>query len=355
MTKRARMLSSFLLSTPSAFLLDKDGTLVHQGEAVRGAAEFLTRLEEEGVPYVVLSNTGEKEAPRVAEDLSSTLGVQVRRECVHTAMDEMRSRLRKEEGARVRVVGDPNWTVAEWDRFDATEEATGEEARRTIVAVFTDGNLSSFCETIAAAGTWLAKGARLWITSADRTVATRLASGEVRQRPGPGIVLDALLAVARPRGEVRVFGKGGNDDGMGYAAMAMLREQGFTSDNGRHVMIVGDRFDTDVRVGAKHGWTTCLVESGCHTLADTPSYPTDTADLVARSVRDLARARPADTVGEVVEDLIRDVLRALLRRVPERGRGWATWTAARAVAREGGSASLTRRVRSYSEGLDSLV
>lgn len=350
------MLSCGLLSKPAAFLLDKDGTLVHQGQALQGAAEFLSQLEAEGVPYVILSNTGEKDAARVAEDLSATLGVAVTREHVHTAMDEMRDMLRA-EGARVRVVGDPNGTISEWDRFDTTEEATDEQARRTIVAVFTDGNLSSFCETITAAGTWLAKGARLWITSADRTVGTRLANGEVRQRPGPGIVLDALLAVAPTRGEVRVFGKGGNDDGMGHAAMAMLREQGFTSDNGRHVMIVGDRFDTDVRVGAKHGWTTCLVESGCHTLADTPSYPTDTADLVAKSVRDLVRARPAESVGEVVEDLMRDVLRAVLRRMPERGRGLARWTAARAMARDGWgeSASLTRRVRSYSEGLDALV
>jgi NagD protein len=353
------MLSSMLLTQPSAFLVDKDGTLVHQGAAVDGAAEFVEQLLRNAVPHVVLSNTGEKDAPRVAEDLTRTLGVRVDADHVHTALDEMRARVHAEHAdadRRVRVVGDPFGAVVGVPRFDATEEVTDEEARRTTLAVFSDGHLAAFCETVTAAGAWLSRGASLWITSADRTVATCLANGDVRQRPGPGIVLEALLAVAPGCRDVRVFGKGGNDDGMGHAAMRMLRAQGFTSANDRHVMIVGDRLDTDVRVGAKHGWTTCLVESGCHTLADTSAYPSDTADLVARSVRDLARVRPAHTVGELVSDLLRDVVRALLRRVPQCGATWMRVTASAGRYGAGETTScLTRRVRSHSGGLDSLA
>lgn len=49
-------------------------------------------------------------------------------------------------------------------------------------------------------------------------------------------------------------------------ALEMLRAQGFSGDRSR-VLIVGDRFDTDILGGSLAGIRTCLVESGCHSLA----------------------------------------------------------------------------------------
>ena len=45
-------------------------------------------------------------------------------------------------------------------------------------------------------------------------------------------------------------------------ALQLLREQGFSGDRSR-VLIVGDRFDTDIMAGTLAGLRTCLVESGC--------------------------------------------------------------------------------------------
>ena len=39
------------------------------------------------------------------------------------------------------------------------------------------------------------------------------------------------------------------------------------------IMMVGDRFDTDVRGGVSVGILTCLVESGCHQYKLQPFYP----------------------------------------------------------------------------------
>ena len=64
--------------------------------------------------------------------------------------------------------------------------------------------------------------------------------------------------------------------------MARLAQQGFAG-SPRAVVMVGDRIDTDAR-GARHGWTTCLVETGCHTAAD--RFP-ESADLVAADLRAL--------------------------------------------------------------------
>ena len=63
-------------------------------------------------------------------------------------------------------------------------------------------------------------------------------------------------------------------------------------------MMVGDRFDTDVRGGVSVGILTCLVESGCHQYKLQPFYPADTCDFVAESVAALhpLRVSPAGDV-----------------------------------------------------------
>jgi hypothetical protein len=69
-------------------------------------------------------------------------------------------------------------------------------------------------------------------------------------------------------------------------AIDMLRRQGFCGDLSE-IMIVGDRFDTDIRAGVSAGIRTCLVESGCHSHQLQAFYPTDRADFVAESVAEL--------------------------------------------------------------------
>ena len=53
------------------------------------------------------------------------------------------------------------------------------------------------------------------------------------------------------------------------------------------MLIIGDRFDTDVRAGVRVGLRTCLVESGCHTAALQSFFPRDRADYVAANLGEL--------------------------------------------------------------------
>ena len=69
-------------------------------------------------------------------------------------------------------------------------------------------------------------------------------------------------------------------------AIAMLRQQGFRGD-ASSIMIVGDRFDTDIAAGSRSGLRTCLVESGCHAPELQPCYPDFRADYVAASIAEL--------------------------------------------------------------------
>ena len=83
-------------------------------------------------------------------------------------------------------------------------------------------------------------------------------------------------------------GKGGNKGGkyMMAAGIKLLKQQGFDGDN-LHVLMVGDRFDTDIAAGNMAGVRTCLVTSGCHQLHDQVAYPEFRPDFYAGSVANL--------------------------------------------------------------------
>tara|TARA_B110001450_G_C17341356_1_gene367644 strand:- start:9 stop:386 length:378 start_codon:yes stop_codon:yes gene_type:complete len=119
--------------------------------------------------------------------------------------------------------------------------------------------------------------------------------------------------------------------------MSRLRMQGFEG-AAREVTMVGDRLDTDVRTGRNNGWSTCLVETGCHRERDTPQFPEDVADMIASNVQDLTHSRP-NTVREVISDLMRDVV-----HYAPHGRPVAEWIAQRMLRRT--NVGLTRRIHS---------
>ena len=356
----------FLLDTgaPQAYVLDKDGTLVMQGTPVDGAADFVGRLNVTKTPFVVLSNTGERTGAQAADDLSRTLGAPVPPRCVVTALEHMTDALTRSRAAfdRVLVAGTGSGhllaCIPEAEPLlhaAAAVDADPSGGRRVCVAVATDGDVRDYCDSVAAAAQWVDLGASLYITSADASLAT---AGGAR-RPGPGVFLRAVEAtLGRRVRSLCVFGKGGGcEAALGDEVMRRLHEQGFGGER-RHVMMVGDRFDTDIRAGGALGWRTCLVESGCHRVdVHARDFPADVADAVADSVRDLLHAAPASNA-----DAVRDLVYQALRRLPPAGAA-ASWISDRvhdaarrvdATLAASGFAARPRRIRSHPElaGMD---
>ena len=103
-----------------------------------------------------------------------------------------------------------------------------------------------------------------------------------------------------PHGKEAIFccGKGGNVGGkyMMEAAIELLRRQGHSGE-WRRIVMVGDRFDTDVRAGLSVGIRTCLVTSGCHNLECQQFYRTDPAHLYAPTILHLADGQCAARAG----------------------------------------------------------
>ncbi len=73
-------------------------------------------------------------------------------------------------------------------------------------------------------------------------------------------------------------------------------------------MMVGDRFDTDVRAGLSAGFLTCLVTSGCHAIEAQPFYRTDPAHHYASDVGGLVPIDALEAAHAAVCNL-RDSLR----------------------------------------------
>lgn len=86
-------------------------------------------------------------------------------------------------------------------------------------------------------------------------------------------------------GQVVCAGKGGShgDVFMMQHAIEMLKAQGHSGDKSK-IMMVGDRFDTDIRGGISCGIKTCLVQSGAHRARMQKDFPLDVADFTAPSV-----------------------------------------------------------------------
>lgn len=105
--------------------------------------------------------------------------------------------------------------------------------------------------------------------------------------PGPGMFADMLKYLMHPcaEGQAVCAGKGGThgDVFMMHHAIEMLKSQGHSGDPST-IMMIGDRFDTDIRGGCSVGVKTCLVESGAHVGTLQTHFPNDLATYCVPTV-----------------------------------------------------------------------
>jgi len=144
-------------------------------------------------------------------------------------------------------------------------------------------------EMVKAAGALLSHGAQFVYTADDafNPSTDPKHPGMMFPLPGPGMFAAMMRTLMYPHNQEAIFccGKGGNmgKKYMMEAAIDMLRQQGHSGER-RRIVMVGDRFDTDIRAGLSVGISTCLVTSGCHNLACQQSYRKDPAHFHAPSV-----------------------------------------------------------------------
>jgi NagD protein len=251
-----------------SWLMDMDGVLVHEESAIPGAAEFLGRLRELGLPFLVLTNN----SMYTRRDLSARLlrsGLELPEESIWTsALATARFLDDQRPGGSAFVVGEAGLTTALHEYgYTLTE-------RDPDYVVLGETRTYSF-ERITRAIRLVAAGARFIATNPDNV-------GPTLEGPLPATGSVAAL-ISRATG-VEPYYVGKPNPLMMRSALNAIDAHSETT------AMVGDRMDTDIVSGLEAGLETVLVLTGVMQRADAERYPYRPARIV-------------DSVAELVDEL----------------------------------------------------
>ncbi len=251
-----------------AWLMDMDGVLVYEEQAIPGADRFLAALRERGLPFLVLTNNSIY-TPR---DLSARLratGLDVPEDAIWTsALATARLLADQRPGGSAFVIGEAGLTTALHDVGYTLSE------RAPDYVVLGETRTYSF-ERITHAIRLIYGGARFIATNPDTT-------GPSPAGPLPATGSVAAL-VSRATGVEPYF--------IGKPNPLMMRSALNAIDaHSETAAMVGDRMDTDVVCGLEAGMETILVLTGLTTLADAERHPYRASRIV-------------ESIAELIEEL----------------------------------------------------
>ncbi len=247
-----------------SYLMDMDGVLISEENAVPGAAEFVERLREREIPFLVLTNN----SIYTARDLSARLRtheIDIREENLWTsALATARFLDNQRPGGSAFVIGESGLTTALHNAGYTMTEAQPE------YVVLGETRTYSF-ERITQAIRLIEAGARFIATNPDATGPS--VRGSI---PATGSV---AALITRATGVEPYF--------VGKPNPLMMRSALNAIDaHSESSAMIGDRMDTDIVSGMEAGLQTILVLSGVTTREQAERQPYR-ASRVVESVADL--------------------------------------------------------------------
>ena len=251
-----------------AWLMDMDGVLVREEEVIPGADEFLGRLQERSIPFLVLTNNSIYTRRDLAARLR-TSGLDVPEESIWTSALATADFLQDQRpGGTAFVVGEAGLSTALHQvGYTMTE-------REPDYVVLGETRTYSF-ERITRAIRLIEAGARFIATNPDAT-------GPSQDGPLPATGSVAAL-VSRATGVEPYF--------VGKPNPLMIRSALNALDaHSESTVMIGDRMDTDIVAGLEAGLETILVLTGISSGADIERHP-------------YRPARVVDSVAELIADL----------------------------------------------------
>ncbi len=235
-------------------LIDIDGTLMRGKELLVGAIDFIEYLDNEKIPYLIVSNN--TKSPSRYVDLFNAKGIIVKKEDILTCTCTTKKYLVNNTYIKsAYVIGKP-------DLFDAVEEAgvrilddaNSVDIGEVADAVIVGGDFNLNYTKLKDAVLHLQKGATLIGSNGDLLIPTE--EGLV---PEAGMTLAALEAGSGTK--PIILGK--PETFFFKIAVSTLLELGDIDDSASaEVVMLGDRLDTDIKGAAKFGLKTILVKTG---------------------------------------------------------------------------------------------
>jgi NagD protein len=248
----------------SSWLMDMDGVLVREEDAIPGADEFIARLRSLGTPFLVLTNNSIYTQRDLAARLMAS-GIDVPAEAIWTsALATSRFLEDQRPGGSAFVIGEAGLTTALHNAgYTLTE-------RSPDYVVLGETRTYSF-ERITQAIRLIAAGSRFIATNPDAT-------GPTLNGPLPATGSVAAL-ISRATGVEPYF--------IGKPNPLMMRSALNAIDaHSESAAMIGDRMDTDVVSGLEAGMETILVLTGLTTRDDAERHPYR-ASRIVDSIADL--------------------------------------------------------------------
>jgi NagD protein len=235
----------------TAWLMDMDGVLVHEERAIDGAARFLGRLRERGLPFLVLTNNSIYTRRDLAARLAAS-GLVVPEQSIWTSALATADFLADQRPRGTAfVIGESGLTTAlHANGYTLTE-------RDPDYVVLGETRTYSF-ERIAQAIRLIVNGARFIATNPDVT-------GPTPDGPLPATGAVAAL-ISRATG-VEPYFVGKPNPLMMRSALNAIGAHSESS------AMVGDRMDTDVVSGLEAGMHTVLVLTGSTQREEAERFP----------------------------------------------------------------------------------
>jgi NagD protein len=247
-----------------SWLMDMDGVLVREEQAIAGADRFLARLRERGTPFLVLTNNSTYTRRDLAARLAAS-GLEVPETSIWTsALATARFLEDQRPGGTAFVIGEAGLTTALHDAGYTLTDRTPD------YVVLGETRTYSF-ERITRAIRLIADGARFIATNPDPT-------GPSSEGPLPATGSVAAL-ISRATGVEPYF--------VGKPNPLMMRSALNAIDaHSETAAMIGDRMDTDIVSGLEAGMETILVLSGVTRREEAERYPYRAARIVD-SIADL--------------------------------------------------------------------
>lgn len=256
------------------YLMDMDGVLISEENLIPGADAFVTELQDDGIPFTVLTNN----SIRTPRDLRARLlatGLDIAEENIWTsALATAQFLSTQRPNGTAYVVGESGLTTALHDIGYVLTEVDPD------YVVLGETRTYSF-EAITTAIRLVERGARFIATNPDATGPSSLGP-----LPATGAVA-ALISRATGRDPYYV----GKPNPL--MMRSALRRMGGHSES---TLMIGDRMDTDIVSGLEAGLRTVLVLSGISTAESVEAYPYRPTRVID-SVADLV-GRTADPFGD---------------------------------------------------------
>lgn len=233
------------------YLTDMDGVILRGRTLIPGAAEFLHRLQTQGVPFLILTNNSQY----TQRDLQMRLhymGLDVPAEAIFTSALATAQFLHDQQpGGSAYVIGESGLTTA---LHDIGYILTDQEPDYVVLGETTTYSFQHITRAIR----FVTGGARFIATNPDV-----MGPGEGGIVPATGAVA-ALISSATG---IKPYYIGKPNPLMMRTA---LRTLGAHSENS---VMIGDRMDTDIIAGMESGLRTVLVLTGVTTREQVERFP----------------------------------------------------------------------------------